>query len=154
MKAYDRRRQDKAIAAGICVQHGCKLPAVEGLRLCQHHREIKANQTAKRELGVEYRTVAVHCYWIRKELSTYKGMPFFDDWNPDQGGSYRAGAYWIAENIGRRPDTKHQLHIIDRRIGFMPGNLIWVPQDKHRREEMIYKLLLEVQTLKNSYESS
>lgn len=154
MKAYDQRRQEQAIANGLCVQHGCNQAATEGFRQCTYHRERKANQTAKRELIVEYRTVAAHYHWIQNGVSTYKEMPFFDGWNPTKGGSYRAGAYWIAETLGRRPDKKYQLHIIDRMVGFVPGNLIWVPQDKHRREEMIYKLLLEVQTLKNRYESS
>ena len=154
MRDYDRRRQDDAIAKGRCIQHGCTQSAAEGVQLCRHHREVKANQRVKRELAVEYAAIANHWHFIQNEVSTYAGMPFFDGWTPARGGSYRAGAYWIAENLGRRPAADYQLHIVDRSLGFVPGNLVWVPQDKHKREEMIYKLLLEVQTLRNSLDKS
>ncbi|MGH2508387.1 MAG: hypothetical protein ACRDHZ_13460 [Ktedonobacteraceae bacterium] len=76
---------------------------------------------------------------------TYAGMPFFDNWNPDKGGSFNAGAQWIIENLGHRPAGNYQLHIVDRRAGFTPGNLEWVPREKHRQSEMIDRLLLEIQ---------
>lgn len=84
--------------------------------------------------------------------ANYKGMPFFDDWNPDMCGSFRAGAQWIINNIGRRPGSgkEYHLHIVDRKIGFVPGNLQWVPRERHQQEEMIAKLLLENQDLRRA----
>jgi hypothetical protein len=105
-----------------------------------------------RQNNIEYQTVYAHWELIYKPRlghKYYKDMPFFNEWNPKQGGSFTAGANWIIENLGRRPDKKYQLHVVDRRLGFVPGNLRWVPQEKHRQEEMIAKLLLENQQLKD-----
>jgi len=75
-------------------------------------------------------------------------MPFFDAWNPEKGGEFRLGAQWILANLGPRPDKKYHLHIVNRALGFVPGNLQWVPSDHHRQEELINHLLLENQQLK------
>lgn len=80
-------------------------------------------------------------------------MPFFEAWNPDTGGSFKVGAAWIIENIGPRPAEPYELHIINRRLGFMPGNLAWVPQDRHQQEELINRLLLENQNLRKENEA-
>jgi hypothetical protein len=79
-------------------------------------------------------------------------MPFFDGWNPDKGGSINAGEKWILENLGKRPSKRHDLHIVDRRLGFVPENLAWVPKEKHMQEELIHKLLLENQNLRTENE--
>jgi hypothetical protein len=75
-------------------------------------------------------------------------MPFADLWNPHRGGSFAVGAQWIIENLGRRPNKQYELHIVDRQLGFIPGNLQWVPRSKHKQEELIARLLLENQNLK------
>ncbi len=101
----------------------------------------------------EYYTVATHRQSIRtaykSKNATYQDMPFCEAWDPDRGGSYIAGAKWIVENLGKRPSRDYELHIVDRRLGFVPGNLAWVPRADHKREEMLTKLLIENLQLKN-----
>lgn len=80
--------------------------------------------------------------------SGYRGMPFWEEWSPHNGGSFAVGAQWVIENLGHRPDKNYQLHVVDRALGFVPGNLQWVPRDKHKQSEMIARLLLENQNLK------
>lgn len=99
----------------------------------------------------EYKTVQGHFHHIFTDVSHrpwYKDMPFCDDWNPQKGGSFASGAKWLIENIGKKPEGKWELHIIDKKTGFVPGNLSWVPKENHKQEEMIAKLLLENQRLK------
>ena len=100
----------------------------------------------------EYATVCDHHYAIKKSyvnpaFKSYKNVPFYDGWNPDKGGTFMTGMLWIIENLEVRKPGDH-LHIIDRKIGFMPGNLVWVPRSGHKQEEMINKLLLENSKLK------
>lgn len=81
--------------------------------------------------------------------NSYRNMPFYEKWNPQKGGSYVAAEKWILENIGPRPkDGKYHLHVVDRRVGFMPGNLSWIPVGAHKREELLNKVLLENQQLR------
>jgi hypothetical protein len=80
------------------------------------------------------------------------GLPFCPAWNPRCGGSFLAGAQWIIENLGRRPNNRHHLHIVDRHLGFVPNNLVWVPKEKHVQEEMLNRLLLENQNLRTENE--
>jgi len=67
--------------------------------------------------------------------NNYKGMPFFDDWNPSKSGSFQAGESWIIENIGKRPDGT-TLHIVDHALGFVPGNLEWTHQRKQTHQQV------------------
>jgi hypothetical protein len=90
--------------------------------------------------------VSSHRRAIQKGHSTYAGMPFYDGWNPKCGGATTVGADWIMKNLGW-PGEGYQLHIIDRKIGFVPGNLMWVPIDRHKSEEMIAKQALQIQAL-------
>ena len=78
----------------------------------------------------------------------YKDMPFYDGWNPAKGGSVKAGAEWIILNLGRRPGPDWQIHIIDRLVGFVPGNLAWIPRDSHKQQELCAQLLRENQVLR------
>jgi hypothetical protein len=76
----------------------------------------------------------------------YFGMPWHDGWNKDKEGLL-AARDWIIATLGFRPEGgkyKYQLHVIDRAIGFVPGNLVWVSKDKHRQQEMINVLLFKV----------
>ena len=75
---------------------------------------------AWRKANPEYVSVCNRHYRWRKT----KGLDFFDDWNPDKGGSYKAGAEWIITNLGKRPNYA-SLHMIDRDLGFVPDNLEW-----------------------------
>jgi len=102
----------------------------------------------------EYCTVLNHYHYIfTKAAPAYDGMPFFDGWNPNKGGSFKAGGQWIINNLGPKPtEGRYNLHIVDRRIGFMPNNLQWVPKAAHKREELIPQLLLEIQNLKQNDE--
>ena len=137
-----------------CQIAGCFKPAVSRQN-CKKHDDVEyqAGKVAIWKERREYYIVAAHFHSIRREESTYKGMPFCDAWNPYTGGSFLAGESWIIENLGKRPpDGKWQLHIIDRTVGFMPGNLRWVPRDKHKQEELIAQVLLENQNLRNEIE--
>jgi len=130
--------------AGLCVYYKCQNPPEQGKAHCSIHLKKHRNSRPP-----EHRTVAAHLQFIQRGTSTYKNMPFFDGWNPKTGGSTRAGYIWILENLGPRPTNgKHELHIIDRAIGFMPGNLRWVPCVLHKREEFINQVILENQTLR------
>ena len=130
------------IAQKRCFVYGCKNSPRLNRRSCEvHAKRSKTNP--------EYATVGAHLHYIRLGLATYIGMPFYAGWNPREGGSIRAGSDWILANLGPRPtDGRWQLHIVDRRVGFMPGNLQWMPQGKHRREEMINKLMVEIRDLR------
>lgn len=71
----------------------------------------------------------------------YKGMPFFDEWNPKKGGSLKAGADWIVKNIGKRPRGA-TLHIIEHSEGFVPGNLEWTYPRKQNNQQM-FKIIAQ-----------
>ena len=87
----------------------------------------------------EYNTVVGHYHFIfsttGRAESSYKGMPFFDDWNPNKGGSYLAGMQWILENLGEKPKGA-SLHIIKHETGFVPGNLEWTHPKKQTNQQM------------------
>ena len=93
----------------------------------------------------EYKTVAAHYYWIVKSkearLAAYKGMPFFDGWNPDKDGSCLNGMIWIIENLGKRPKGS-SIHIIDHEKGFVPGNLEWASKRKQNNQQM-FKIIAQ-----------
>ena len=103
-------------------------------------------------MGPEYTTVNTHHQSMKTSYkvknATYRNIPFFPDWDPDAGGRYLAGEKWIIENLGRKPSRDYELHIIDRRLGFWPGNLAWIPRSEHKREEMLTKVLIENRALK------
>jgi len=88
----------------------------------------------------EYRTVSSHYHYIfnpnRRGHDVYHGMPFFDEWNPDKGGSFRAGADWIIANLGKRPEGC-TLHVVDHEKGFMPDNLEWTSPRKQIHQQMV-----------------
>jgi hypothetical protein len=117
----------------------------------------KVKQQAKKR-GIKYKITRSEYISVRshydiimgkyKKVPCYYKMPFFNGWNPKKGGSFQAGEDWIIENIGKRPGKNYQLHIVDRKLGFVPNNLEWVPRDKHKQNEMINRLLLENKKLK------
>ncbi len=96
----------------------------------------------------EYRTVRGHHHDIFNSNSSarrnYRGMPFFDSWNPDKGGSWAAGAKWIIENLGKRPTKDSSLHIVKHEKGFVPGNLEWASKKKQSAEQM-FKIIANQQ---------
>jgi len=98
-----------------------------------------------REAHIEELTVQRHYQSIfnPKCLThrNYKGMPFFDGWNPDKGGSIKAGGRWIIDNLGRRPEGS-SLHVIHHDIGFMPGNLEWTTPKKQINQQM-FKIIAQ-----------
>ena len=87
----------------------------------------------------EYMTVRGHFYYIFnpdcKSYKNYKGMPFFDEWNPEKGGSWLAGAKWILKNLGARPKGC-SMHIVEHEKGFVPGNLEWALPNKQTSRQM------------------
>ena len=68
-------------------------------------------------------------------------MPFYDKWNPDKGGSFKAAEKWIIENLGKHPEGT-TLHIIHQDIGFVPGNLEWTHPRKQSNQQM-YKIIAQ-----------
>lgn len=90
--------------------------------------------------NIEYNTVKRHHYMIFRcenpRYKGYKGMPFFDGWDPEKGGSFEIGANWIKENLGCRPEGKISLDIVHHEIGFMPGNLRWSEQKGQLSNQM------------------
>ena len=99
----------------------------------------------------EYDAVANHYNIIvRDPKPAYKNLPFFSEWNPKVGGSIKVGEQWILSHLGRRPSSNFDLHIVDRRLGFVPDNLQWMPRSRHAQNEMIATLLLQVQQLQKS----
>ena len=94
---------------------------------------VQAGYSSKNgRMRPEYATVASHFKSIfghNPSDKSYWGMPFFDGWNPNKGGSYQAGAKWIIENLGEKPGPEYSLDIIKHEIGFMPGNMRWVGRE-------------------------
>jgi hypothetical protein len=94
-----------------------------------HKEEIKARVAAYEAAHREEISVRNHHHWIFGTKKTsprnnYEGVPFEDTWNPEKGGSFRAGGNWIIANLGKRPEGC-SLHIIPNGKGFVPGNLVW-----------------------------
>lgn len=97
----------------------------------------------------EYGTIHNHYnIIIHRSASAYKDLMYFDGRNPQKGGSFKAGEQWLITHLGPRPSKNYELHIVDRRLGFVPDNLAWVPKEKHIQEELINRLLLENQQLR------
>lgn len=65
----------------------------------------------------------------------YNGMPFFDGWNPKKGGEIWRAAKWIIDNLGKKPDSRWSLDIIEHRLGFVPGNLRWALKNTQMRNQ-------------------
>jgi hypothetical protein len=102
-----------------------------------------------------YHSVKNHFKWIYdphnpKRYHGYKGMPAYEPWNPLTGGQaalIRAVREILAE-IGNKPGKDYHLHVVDKRIGFWPGNLIWIPIVEHKRAELLNQVIKENAFLK------
>ncbi len=95
----------------------------------------------------EYRTVQGHHDWIFKSRNlnqrrNYRGMSFFDGWNPDKGGSWGVGAKWIIENLGKKPKDA-SMHIVNHEEGFMPGNLEWT-SSRRQSHQQLHKIVAQL----------
>lgn len=70
-----------------------------------HKKKMKEYNVIYHAAHAEQSTVRNHHYHIFKSKRFcdrgYKHMPFFNMWNPDKGGSYKEGAKWIIENLGK-----------------------------------------------------
>jgi hypothetical protein len=103
------------------------------------------NGPAYRAAHPEYLTVAAHHRFIFNTRDaahrSYRSMPFFNGWNPNKGGSFKAGEKWIIDNIGKRPNGS-SLHVIHHDIGFVPGNLEWAHPRKQSNQQM-YKIIAQ-----------
>lgn len=99
-----------------------------------------------RRNGPEHDSVKSHYYRIfhskSKDYKYYRGMPFFDGWNPKKGGSTKAGADWIIKNLGKRPKGS-QIHIIEHEKGFVPGNIEWTHPTKQSHQQM-FKIIAQL----------
>jgi len=135
---------------GLCALALCPQQRLGDSQYCQKHKHQRLiyRKSLSGKITPEFRTVSRHLHLIRHKVSTYAGMPFFDGWNPNCGGAIKNGEAWIVKHLGNRPAAGYDMHVVDRQIGFMPGNLQWVPRDKHRRTELLNTLLREIQQLK------
>ena len=125
---------------------------VWSLGRCRRHdnafrQPSKQEKQAKRR---EYYLICAHQQAIRNGIGSYKDMPVFAAWDTAEGGSPLMAEKWILENLGKRPNDgqRWDLHIVDRSLGLVPGNLRWLPRNKHKQEELIAKLMLENQNLR------
>ena len=89
-----------------------------------------------------------HRYIFRLKTKWYVDMPFYDAWNYDKGGSFIEGENCLLKEIGPKPGKFYDLHVVDKSVGIMPGNLVWVPRDRHKREELVFKQALEIKQLR------
>ena len=99
---------------------------------------------AYRKKTREVQTVRNHhlaAFKLHEGRRIYDGMPFHDAWNPDKGGSYKAGGQWIIDNLGCRPDGC-TLHIIEHAKGFVPGNLEWT-HPKRQVNQQMFKIIAQ-----------
>ena len=90
-------------------------------------------------------TIKAHWRWIFDSKNVhhkyYKDMPFYDCWNPNEGGSFDNAEEWIISNLGKRPKG-FSLHIVEHALGFVPNNLEWASSRKQNREQ-IYKIIAQ-----------
>jgi len=104
-----------------------------------HKEEIKKYHQDHRCSHRELQSVRFHHRAIfnpkDKSHKNYIGMPFFDLWNPDKGGSFKAGEKWIVENLGKRPEGS-TLHVVAHEKGFTPDNLEWAHPRKQVHQQM------------------
>ncbi len=115
----------------------------ENARRRRHYRNNKENQKIRmaknRIKHQEAVTVRSHHYVIfnakASQHRNYAGIPFFDGWNPDKGGSIAAGESWIIKNLGKRPKGS-TMHIVDHSLGFVPGNLEWTHPRRQAHQQM------------------
>lgn len=154
-----RPTQSEKLQLRLCARNArdgnCKNSAIDGKFLCAIHQKMADIREQERRVSriqtQAYRVIASSVTWhlwhINRGSRAYAGMPFWDGWNPKNGGSIRAGVVWVLHNLGPRPEGRWELHIIDRRLGFVPDNLCWVPKEKHKSEEMIAVLLLRLSQL-------
>jgi hypothetical protein len=112
-----------------------------------HKQRHQESQRRWRQKNIEYLTVQHHHGMIFRKFHSdghnyrhYKGMPFFNSWNPDKGGSFRTGANWIIKNLGRRPEDNSSLHIVKHEKGFVPGNLVWASKFT-QSNQLLFKIV-------------
>ena len=55
----------------------------------------------------------------------YRGTPFANEWNKNEGGSTIRAAWEIEADIGPKPGSEFELAVIDYSRGFVRGNLCW-----------------------------
>jgi len=112
----------------LCATAQRRIRAAE--HYASHKEEIiikNANRNAKNYIRLSVRQHHISIFGNKKGNGTrscYSGMLFFKDWDPARGGSFQAGADWIVENIGERPNENASLHVDHTTgLGFAPNNL-------------------------------
>ena len=130
---YECHSCGKTVQQNGSAQQRCTECAKESHRLSKavtnaawrnaNREKARRGSRAWRKANPEHVSVCNYHYTTRYRKS-HEGMDFFSEWNPDKGGSYKAGAEWIITNLGKRPNYA-SLHMIDRDLGFVPDNLEW-----------------------------
>jgi len=128
-QGVERKVQNSSLSSGMC--QGIRIKNAQGL--LGHPLS---------ETSPEYKTVSKHWHVLygKNPFPTYKGMPFFDEWNPSKGGSYGAGAKWIIDNLGHKPNSAWSMDIIKHELGFVPGNLRWALHSSQQQNKQHKKL--------------
>jgi hypothetical protein len=136
------------------VKQGGLLRTVRAKRLMSGHTKgancLGGFSRKNGQMCPEYATVLNHFWYITDptcaNYKNYKGMPFFDGWNPKKGGSYHAGAKWIIKNLGKKPSFRWSIDIIKHELGFVPGNIRWAKRDtqlENQRHRVLGKFSIE-----------
>lgn len=96
------------------------------------------------KMSAEYSTVYMHWRMIFNPKANghnrYKNMPFYEEWNPKKGGAFWKGVRWIIDSLGKRPNLKWSLDVIEHDKGFVPGNLRWArlyTQARNKRHKIL-----------------
>jgi hypothetical protein len=146
----------------LCKEHGVYLQIFnnhDSGKGCQKCGLARIRRAGGLSGTPEYRTVRHHFYYIfsskHMHHESYRGMPFFNAWNPNKKGSWLIGARWIVTNLGKKPKG-HTMHIVDHEKGFTPGNLEWADSRKQSAEKMfkiISNLKHRIKELEHQIES-
>jgi hypothetical protein len=85
-------------------------------------------------------------------------MPFPDEWNPSQGGSFVNGRDWIVSNLGKKPGPEWSMDIIEHSKGFVPGNIRWakkhiqIRNQKHKKLGLFSLQELRIEAKRHGYD--
>lgn len=135
-----------AIVVKICPVHSNRKEISDcSCRFARLHPETAGSAGSMKKRGSHIRrSIWQHHYDIfkskRHDKRYYKGMPFFDPWNPDKGGSFDGGEQWLLEHIGDKPTLNSSLHIIRHELGFVPGNICWATPQVQNQEQLFKRL--------------
>lgn len=141
---YKKHRKEKLAAnAAWRKRNKRKIKVIQAAWQEANKETIRMKKNIYDRNRVIHKTIYGHHYLIFRSTKrkNYKGMPFFDEWNPDKGGSFDIAERWILENLGKRPKGT-TLHIIQHDLGFVPGNLEWT-FPRRQSNQLMFKIIAQ-----------